>query len=218
MQVIFAFHSGPEEYARDCAHRKVARPADCPICGKSGAMRGHGSYSRSVSGPGRIRSLLIKIRRFLCLACRRTTSMLPDFAQPYRLVATDTVDRYFSGTRDGVDVDVWLEHLARYQKRFDERLLETKSALAAAYDFGDLPLDATDLWLVVCRTFDGARSFTARFAGEVGMTVFGIYGCHRPVGKSQKHIGRACPRRANRRLDKDLRDKKSGHGRQKRLP
>ena len=196
MQVIFAFFGGPEEYARDGAHRKVPRPEDCPICGKLGVMRAHGYYSRSVSAPGRLRLLLIWIRRFLCLACRRTTSMLPDFAQPYRLVATDTVDRYFSGARDGADVNAWLEHLTRYQKRFDDRLLETKTALATAYDFGELPVEAMGLWIVVCRNFEGARRFTARFAGELGMTVFGIYDCHRPVGKSQKHIGNqlACGR------------------------
>ena len=199
MQVIFAFFGGPEEYARDSAQRKVHRPEECPICGKMGAMRAHGYYSRSVTGPRRIRSILIWIRRFLCLACRLTTSMLPDFAQPYRLVATDTVDKYFSGSRNSADVNVWLEHLGRYQQRIEDRILETRAALAAAYDIGDLPLIATDLWCVVCRRFDGARKFTARFAGEVGMTVFGIYGCHRPHENSKKHIpnnstlGRAPP-------------------------
>jgi len=189
MQQIFAFHGGPEEYVRDGAHRKVVRPVDCPICGKSGVMRAHGYYTRSVSGRGRIRLLLIWIRRFLCLACRLTTSMLPDFAQPYRLVATDTVNEYFSDARDGVEVNVWLEHLARYQKRLEERIPETRAALATAYDIGELPLEATDMWLMVCRNFDGARRFTARFASEVGMTVFGIYGCHRLVGNSEKHTG-----------------------------
>ena len=189
MQVIISFHGSPEEYARVGAHRKVARPEVCPICVKSGVMRAHGYYSRSVSGPGRRRLLLIWIRRFLCLACRLTTSMLPDFAQPYRLVATDTVNEYFSDARDGAGVNAWLELLARYQKRLEERLPETRVALATAYDIGDLPLEATDLWLVVCRTFDGARSFTARFAGEVGTTVFGNYACHQPVGNSGKHIG-----------------------------
>jgi len=189
MQVIFAFHSGPEEYARDCAHRKVARPADCPICGKSGPMRAHGYYSRSVSGPGRMKLLLIWIRRFLCLACRLTTSMLPDFAQPYRLVATDTVDQYFSDARDGAEVNAWSEHLSRYHRRLEYRIPETREALAITYQLDALPVVARDLWCEVCRHFGGARTFTARFAGEVGMTVFGIYDCHRPVGKSQKHIG-----------------------------
>ena len=115
--------------------------------------------------------------------------MLPDFAQPYRLVATDTVDKYFSDASDGAEVNVWLELLARYKKKLEERIPETRAALETVYDFGVLPLEATDLWLMACRNFDGARTFTARFAGEVGMTVFGIYGCHRPSGKSQKHIG-----------------------------
>ena len=196
MQLIISFHGGPVEYVRDGAHRKVGRPDACPICDEPGCMRAHGFYSRSVSAPGRIRMLLIWIRRFLCRACHLTTSMLPDFAQPYRLVATDTVDKYFSDVRDGADVNVWAEHLARYQKRLEERIPETKSALLTAYDIGELPLESTDLWLVVCRIFDGARRFTARFASELGMTVFGIYDCHRPSGKSQKHIGNnlACER------------------------
>ena len=189
MQLIIPFHGGPEEYVRDGAHRRVGRPDACPICDESGCMRAHGFYSRSVSSPGRIRLLLIWIRRFLCRACHLTTSMLPDFAQPYRLVATDTVDKYFSDARDSADVIVWAEHPARYQKRLEERIPETKAALETAYNIGELPLESTDLWLVVCRNFDGARRFTARLAGELGMTVFGIYDCHRPAGKSQKHTG-----------------------------
>ena len=189
MQLIIAFHGGPEEYVRDGAHRKVARPDECPICGKSGGMRPHGFYSRSVTIPGPIMCLLIQIRRFLCFFCRRTTSMLPDFAQPYRLVATDTVNEYLAGSRDGVEAKRWSEHLGRYQQRFEDRIPETRAALASAYDIGELPLQAMDLWLVVCRNFDGARRFTARLAGELGMTVFGIYDCHRPADKFQKHTG-----------------------------
>ena len=115
--------------------------------------------------------------------------MLPDFAQPFRLVATDTVDKYFSDARDSADVIVWAEHLARYQKRLEERIPETKAALETAYDFDELPVEAIGLWLVVCRNFNGARRFTARFAADVGMTVFGIYDCHRPAEKFQKHTG-----------------------------
>ena len=189
MQLIIVFFGGPEEYVRDGAHRKMPRPDGCAICGKSGGMRPHGFYRRSVTIPGPIMCLLIQIRRFLCFFCRRTTSMLPDFAQPYRLVATDTVNEYLAGSRDGAEARRWSEHLGRYQQRFEERIQETSRALTTAYDIGDLPLVATDLWGEVCRTFDGARRFTARFAGEVGMTVFGIYRCHRPTENSSKHIG-----------------------------
>ncbi len=188
MQQIIAFSGGPEEYVRDGAHRKMARPDECPICGKSGGMRPHGFYPRSVTIPGPIMRLLIQIRRFLCFFCRRTTSMLPDFAQPYRLVATDTVNEYLAGSRDGAEVTRWSEHLGRYQQRFEDRIPETREALATAYNIGKLSLVATDLWGEVCRDFGGARRFTARFAGEVGMTVFGIYRCHRPTENSSKHI------------------------------
>ncbi|MCX6872419.1 MAG: hypothetical protein NTW21_01205 [Verrucomicrobia bacterium] len=78
MQLIIAFDGGPVEYARDGAHRKVARPEECAICGKSGGMRPHGYYPRWVTVPGPIMRLLIQIRRFLCCLCRRTTSMLPE--------------------------------------------------------------------------------------------------------------------------------------------
>jgi len=189
MQQIIAFSGGPEEYVRDGAHRKMARPDGCAICGKSGGMRAHGYYSRSVTIPGPIMRLLIQIRRFLCCFCRRTTSMLPDFAQPYRLVATETVNEYLAGSRDGAEVTRWSEHLGRYQQRFEDRIQDTRRALATAYDIGELSLVATDLWGEVCRSFGGARRFTARFAGEVGMTVFGIYRCHRPTVNSHKHIG-----------------------------
>ena len=189
MHLIIAFFGGPEEYERDGAHRKVARPDECPICGKSGGMRPHGFYPRSVTIPGPIMRLLIQIRRFLCFFCRRTTSMLPDFAQPYRLVTTDTVNEYFAGSRDGAEVTRWSEHLRLYQKRLEDRIPETRRALTTAYNIGELPLVATDLWGDVCRNFGGARRFTARFAGEVGMTVFGIYRCHRPTENSSKHIG-----------------------------
>ena len=186
MQQIIAFLGSPEEYVHDGAHRKVTRPEICAICGSPGGMLAHGYYSRSVTIPGPIMRLLIQIRRFLCFFCRRTTSMLPDFAQPYRLVATDTVNEYLAGSRDTAEVKRWSEHLGRYQQRFEDRIQETRFALATAYDIPELPLVAIDLWGEVCRHFDGARRFTARFAGEVGMTVFGTYRCHL-TGNSHAH-------------------------------
>jgi hypothetical protein len=107
MQLIIAFFGGPEEYVRDGAHRKMARPDECPICGKSGGMRAHGFYPRSVTIPGPIMRMLIQIRRFLCFFCRRTTSMLPDFAQPYRLVATDCATTIKTARRRQLKLPSW---------------------------------------------------------------------------------------------------------------
>jgi len=67
------------------------RPATCLCCGTAagipGALNliGHGTYRRQVLGAsGPAHSVLIHVRRYLCLACRRTTSVLPDELHPRR--------------------------------------------------------------------------------------------------------------------------------------
>ncbi len=66
-----------------------SRPHACPDCqaaaGYPGAWNliGHGTYSRRVRlGGGR--AVTIRVRRFLCLACGHTTSLLPDSVYPRR--------------------------------------------------------------------------------------------------------------------------------------
>jgi hypothetical protein len=199
MQLIFAFHGDPEDYVRTDAHLNVSRPSACPNCLESGVMRALGYYSRWVSIKSRQRTSRIKVRRFRCHACRGTTSMLPDFAQPYRLVATDTVEQYLGGLRSSESVSVWTDLLGGYQRRFEDRLSDTRSVLYSAYGLADLPRTAVAFWCEICGCFGGARFLTARLAGDVGATVFGIYRCHHPAGKLPVHTtgvftyGRAPP-------------------------
>ena len=187
MQVIFAFHGDPEDYVRTDAHLRVPRPCACPNCKESGLMRALGYYSRWVSINSRQRTTRIKVRRFKCHACRGTTSMLPDFAQPYRLVATDTVDQYLGGLRSGESVSVWTDLLGGYQRRFESRLSDTRDVLISAYGLADLPQAAVAFWCEICGCFGSARILTARLAREVGATVFGIYQCHHPAGRHPVH-------------------------------
>lgn len=70
------------------------RPAQCPSCGTaagvSGALRlvGHGLYRRQLLGlPDAPQGATIFVRRFLCLACRKTTSILPEEVHPRRWYA-----------------------------------------------------------------------------------------------------------------------------------
>lgn len=70
------------------------RPAACPRCatpaGVPGALKliGHGMYQRQVCGLAEAsRGLVIHVRRYLCLGCRRTTSVLPDELHPRRWYA-----------------------------------------------------------------------------------------------------------------------------------
>ena len=79
------------------------RPPCCPLCGHPAhtageplGIVGHGTYSRQVLGLGKdkskgkvrkIRQLVILVRRFLCRACCRTISVLPDVLYPGRWYA-----------------------------------------------------------------------------------------------------------------------------------
>ncbi len=67
------------------------RPAACLGCrsaaGLPGALNliGHGTYQRQVLGAAAAaESVVIHVRRFLCRACKRTVSILPDELHPRR--------------------------------------------------------------------------------------------------------------------------------------
>ncbi len=187
MQIIIPFQGDPEDYVRDQAHRKVDRPEICPNCQGLGQIARHGYYDRYVSESEGPASILIRVRRFLCHLCRRTASMLPDFAQPHKLVATDTVSQYLGGSKSDKGVVAWEGILETYEIRFAEKLPETREALSLAYTDMDLPDAAACLWTSACRYFGNARQFTAHFARNLGMTVFGVYKCHHPMGNLQKN-------------------------------
>ncbi len=189
MQIIIPFKGSTEDYVRNCEHLQVICPVVCPNCQGEGCLRKHGYYRRSVSSGecARLVLILISVRRFLCCLCRLTTSMLPDFAQPHRLVGTDTVSQYLAGDREGNGVAVWAHLLEPYRSRFEDRLPETRRALVTAYGFDEPAEPATGFWKGVCRFFGGARLFTARFARDLGMTVFGIYRCHQAPENFRSH-------------------------------
>ncbi len=187
MQVIIAFSGEADDYAQQGAQFRVDRPQTCPNCGKPAGLRALGYYSRWVSSFNRSKIISIMVRRFRCPACHLTTSMLPDFAQPYRLVATDTVDSFLGGNRSGDSVYVWFSLLHGYQRRFEIRLPETRQVLSSAYSLTGLSEVAVDLWEEIRRHFGGARRLTARLASDVGITVFGIYQCHHPAGEPKVH-------------------------------
>lgn len=70
------------------------RPVQCPSCGAAagppGALRivGHGLYRRQLLGLADApEDVVIYVRRFLCLTCRRTASILPDEVHPRRCFA-----------------------------------------------------------------------------------------------------------------------------------
>ena len=70
----------------------LVRPPACPSCeapsrrpGKSPTLIGHGSYPRRVRGAADQRDTVrIRVRRFLCIDCGATTTVLPSTVYPRR--------------------------------------------------------------------------------------------------------------------------------------
>lgn len=186
MQLIIAYHGGPEDYADNQAHLKVARPESCPCCHQSTAMRALGYYRRWVSTCGIRKIIQIRVRRFRCQSCQRTTSLLPDFAHTYRLVETDVVSRHFSEAELGGGEGHWAVLLGEYLRRFEKKLPETRMILPQVFGVAETPNCAGEAWEELCRFFGSARQLVRTLANDLGVTVFGVYQCHQRsrVGKA----------------------------------
>ena len=81
MQVIHPFRGTVQRYSEEIVDVNRYRLDHCPQCEAGDPLTGHGFYRRTlvdVAFEGTIR-----VRRYLCNSCRRTTSLLPDFALPW---------------------------------------------------------------------------------------------------------------------------------------
>src|SRR5580658_68200 len=81
MQILHPFAGYIQHYFEEIADPDRYRPDHCPQCGAKYPLTGHGFYRRTlvdVSFDG-----VIPVRRYLCLFCKRTVSLLPDFVLPW---------------------------------------------------------------------------------------------------------------------------------------
>lgn len=99
MQIIVRVKCSPEEYLGEQMQTSMSRPKLCPNCGQTGMLVALGYYERWVAGIGAA-DLRLLIRRFRCRACGRSVSVLPDFAQPYRLIRNTVIEGFFDGQMD----------------------------------------------------------------------------------------------------------------------
>ncbi len=80
MQILYPFAGSIQQYNErhpDHSHQ----PCSCAMCGARKPLRAHGFYWRTVTDAGF--DGVIRVLRYLCLACRRTISLLPEFVLPY---------------------------------------------------------------------------------------------------------------------------------------
>ena len=75
-------HSGSiQQYMEQIDDPNRGRPCSCPQCWAREPLMAHGFYSRTIVDQAF--DGLIRIRRYLCQACQRTVSLLPEWALPF---------------------------------------------------------------------------------------------------------------------------------------
>jgi hypothetical protein len=81
MQILHQFAGSIQQYLEQISDPDLCRPDHCPLCEAQQALIARGFYSRTLVDLEFDGS--IRVRRFLCAICRRTVSLLPEFALPY---------------------------------------------------------------------------------------------------------------------------------------
>jgi hypothetical protein len=81
MQILHPFAGSVQQYLEQLNDPDQHRPACCPQCQAQDPLTAHGFYSRTIVDAAFDGS--IRVRRYLCEACRRTVSLLPEFALPH---------------------------------------------------------------------------------------------------------------------------------------
>jgi hypothetical protein len=81
VQILHPFTGSVQQYAEEISTPDRYRPEHCPQCQAWQPLIAHGFYSRTLVDAGLDGS--IRVRRYLCRSCRRTVSLLPEFALPY---------------------------------------------------------------------------------------------------------------------------------------
>jgi hypothetical protein len=81
MQILHPFSGSIHEYAEELANPDRHRPSHCPQCPAKRPLTAHGFYTRTLSDA--TFDGMLRVRRYLCQCCKRTVSLLPEFALPY---------------------------------------------------------------------------------------------------------------------------------------
>lgn len=122
----------------------------------------------------------IKVLRWLCKQTGATVSLLPDFAQPYRLLQSELIQDYFWG-RANRFLETWSDLLKSYRKRFERWYGELSSVVG--FSLGRAPpgmeCSGQDYfkWLVgACG--NSLKNATRTLTKCLKVSIFGRYQCH----------------------------------------
>ncbi len=81
MQILHPFTGSIQQYLEAISDPDRCPPDHCPQCEAQQPLTGHGFYRRTLVDPAF--DSFIRVRCYLCRLCRRTVSLLPEFALPW---------------------------------------------------------------------------------------------------------------------------------------
>src|SRR5881397_964007 len=81
MQILHPFAGSVQQYTEQLADPDAHRPGHCPQCQTKHPLTALGFYTRTLIDAAF--DGVIRVRRYLCQACQRTVSLLPEFVLPY---------------------------------------------------------------------------------------------------------------------------------------
>lgn len=168
-----------EQYVGEQFHKRMRAPPQCPNCGRFHGLWGHAYYERD--GTDTIGKLIMfRVRRFRCRHCRITVSLLPFFAQPYRLVNHMTLEAFLEQRYGQRDVQRWWALLHRYQRGFVKWKPALIEIIGHRFGRASPKKDATAFWRRAVATCGSAAGLTMCLVEEFRTTCFRTYRCHQP--------------------------------------
>lgn len=179
MQVVVHVGGTAEFYIQERGWERIKAPACCPNCGGKKGLRSLGYYERSIASMCSVKCMRLQIRRFRCFNCGRTTSLLPSFCQPYRLLPSEMIESYFKNPADKGSTS-WGFLLSRYWRCYTDWLEELRSRLNKDFDLKTCTQGPAQMWMAIEKTFIGLANATVKIVTKSMITLFGIYQCHQP--------------------------------------
>jgi hypothetical protein len=162
---------------------QIAHDHPHPIChiNPSHKVYGHGFYKRLTNYLTALLAVHLKIRRWLCVSCGRTWSVLPDLL-PYRPVPVETVQKYFDAQANDQPVPAakGIEEgcLKRAWHRFTLRLTALTACLGQLMQRVDLA-DAKHFWRGL-RRWGNLEEILRMLSANFQTSLLGDYLCLQP--------------------------------------
>lgn len=179
MQVLRRIKLSVEEYVRQAFHKQMRAPDSCPNCARLHRFWAHGYYERyGTDKDGK--PVAFYVRRFLCTFCRLSTSCLPCFAQPYRLISHATLDAFLAACDQRRDVQAQLELLKRYERSFAKWKPSLLRIIGNYFGRASPKEEATAFWRKAVAACGSVSDLTIQLVEKFRTTCFGTYRCHQP--------------------------------------